>query len=145
MTISSSGPTPIALTYPAPSHFPPSDTTPGWIQAYAKPSASGEAGARASILALGAQFSDGQSLPASWPLIMQTSKTLAAGNICVSVPSPGRSDPVTHATRPADLKDIAAFYGEQVPHSREALTERANDVKHANTFPAWCGALTRTI
>lgn len=66
---------------------------------------------------------------------MQTSKTLAAGNICVSVPSPGRSDPVTHATRPADLKDIAAFYGEQVPHSREALTERANDVKHANTFP----------
>ena len=115
--------------------FPPSDTTPGWIQAYAKPSASGEAGARASILALGAQFSDGQSLPASWPLIMQTSKTLAAGNICVSVPSPGRSDPVTHATRPADLKDIAAFYGEQVPHSREALTERANDVKHANTFP----------
>lgn len=126
--------------------FPPSDSRPGWIHAYAKPSASDEAGAgaRAGILALGAHFSDGQSLPASWTLIMQAAKTLAAGNISVYVPSPGRTSLITHAQRPAELKDIAAFYGEEVPHSHEALTERANQVKQAETFPLPDTALSPT-
>lgn len=128
--------------------FPPSDATPGWIYAQGMPSASNEAGAgdtrsaRSGPRAFGARFSDGQSLPASWPLILQAAKTLAAGKISVSVPSALHSSLNTHAERPARLEEVAAFYGEEVPHSHEALTQRANQLKQATTFPLPGAALS---
>jgi len=121
--------------------FPPSDATSGWLYAQGTHSAPNDAGAgdsrsaRTAPRAFGARFSNGQSLPASWPLILQAAKTLAAGQLSVSVPSPLHSVLDTHAERPARLEELAAFYGEQVPDGHEALTQRANQLRQATTFP----------
>ncbi|AZE83755.1 hypothetical protein C4J98_2342 [Pseudomonas orientalis] len=82
-------------------------------------------------------FSPGQGkrLPDSWRLIMQAASTLAPGRSSVMVPPPGRSSPTAHAERPATLSEIATFYGEPFPDTREGAINRANELKQAGAFP----------
>ncbi|AUZ46656.1 hypothetical protein [Pseudomonas orientalis] len=82
-------------------------------------------------------FSPGQGkpMPDSWRLIMQAASTLAPGRSSVVVPAPGQSSPGAHAERPATLSEIAAFYGESLPDTRQQAMNRANELKQVGAFP----------
>lgn len=82
-------------------------------------------------------FSPGQGkpMPDSWRLIMQTASTLTGDRSSVVVPAPGQSSPSAHAERPATLSEIAKFYGESFPDTRQQAVDRANELKQEGAFP----------
>lgn len=120
--------------------FPPTDSAQGAIVTALKPlipqegNAGATAIARAGTHTFGARLSNSQSLPASWPLIMQASRVLASDRASVLVQPTDQSSLSAHAERPARLEEVAAFYGETVPFTQEAILQRANQLKQADTF-----------
>lgn len=116
--------------------FPPSDSTQGSIITALKPSAPRNGIAHAGTHTFGARLSDGQSLPASWALIMQASRVLASDGGSVRVPPIGQASLSAHAERPAQLEEVFHFYGETLPQTQEALLQRTNKLKQADAlFP----------
>ncbi|MEN5151505.1 hypothetical protein [Pseudomonas orientalis] len=77
----------------------------------------------------------GKPMPDSWRLIMQAASTLTGDRSSVVVPAPGQSSPSAHAERPATLSEIAKFYGESFPDTRQQAVDRANELKQEGAFP----------
>ncbi|MBO0496237.1 hypothetical protein [Pseudomonas sp. Marseille-Q1929] len=105
--------------------FPPSATIQGFASMTVKPPA-GEASAAPNPSTYFGAFvgSAAHTLPLSWPLIMQAASVLANGQVTVSAPTGSA----------ATVREVAAFYGETLPSSESAVTERVAQLQQQQAF-----------
>ncbi|MFL1390878.1 hypothetical protein ACI77F_24745 [Pseudomonas tritici] len=104
--------------------FPPQGNTPGFAALRVKPLA----GARNQSVTskyFGSFVGDrSHALPLSWPLIMQAATVLANGQTYIAAP---RNDM-------AQVKEVAAFYGEALPTTVDAANDRAAQLEQQRVF-----------
>ncbi|WP_339456020.1 hypothetical protein [Pseudomonas sp. EA_65y_Pfl1_P120] len=104
--------------------FPPQGNTPGFAALRVKPLA----GARSQSVTskyFGSFVGDrSHALPLSWSLIMQAAAVLANGQTYIVAP---RGDM-------AQVKEVAAFYGEALPTTVDAANDRAAQLEQQNVF-----------
>lgn len=98
--------------------------TPGFASFTVKPLA-GTGSQLGTVKYFGSFVGDrSHTLPLSWPLIMQAAAVLANGQAVIFAP---RGDM-------ARVKDVAAFYGESLPATKDATLERATQLEKQKVF-----------
>ena len=104
--------------------FPPQGNTPGFAALRVKPLA-GARGQSVTSKYFGSFVGDrSHALPLSWPLIMQAATVLANGQTYIIAP---RGDM-------AQVKEVAAFYGETLPTTVDAANDRAAQLEQQKVF-----------
>ncbi|MBD8148295.1 hypothetical protein IFT37_19910 [Pseudomonas fluorescens] len=115
--------------------FPPRAGKPGYAALSVKPAPPASGGVAASLHRLvtpepstkyfgESTLKNFHTLPLSWPLIMQATERLANGSFYVDMDN-GRS---------VLLSQVASFYGETVPSTKESAVERASQLRQSNAF-----------
>ncbi|AUZ46397.1 hypothetical protein [Pseudomonas orientalis] len=115
--------------------FPPRAGKPGYAALSVKPAPPASGGVAASLHRLvtpepstkyfgESTLKNFHTLPLSWPLIMQATERLANGSFYVDMDN-GRS---------VFLSQVASFYGETIPSTKESAVERASQLRQSIAF-----------
>lgn len=105
--------------------YPPTGSIQGFASLAVKPSGAGASSVPSPRQYVGAFVgSAAQSLPLSWPLIMQAATALANGQVSVTAPT----------GNVATVREVAGFYGEPLPTSSYAVTASVAQLQQQEAF-----------